>query len=108
VERAERIIKRVKASVGYAIVIVLFATLLALELASIALVVIGVVAIVTMVRLPISPGDLLMNLWRAAMVALFGAMACLGIVLAVLLPYQSVTAWITSARQSPGQVARAD
>jgi hypothetical protein len=85
--------KRVKAIIGYAIVIGLLATLLALELACIAAAVVPVVGIGIFVKQPVSPGDAglsLLNLWRAVVVALFGIIACLGTILAVLLPYSCV------------------
>jgi len=94
--------KQIKAIVGYAIVVVLFAALLALELAFIAMMVVAVVGIVYLVRQPISPGDLGITLWRAIMVALFGAVAALSAVLAGYFPYGFVTAWLSAARRSPG------
>ncbi len=95
--------KRVKATVGYALVIGLFATFLTLELACIAMVVTAVVGIVIFAKLSISPGDVLISLWRAVMVILFGPMAGLGAFLTFFLPYSCVTAWISSARRSPSQ-----
>jgi hypothetical protein len=97
--------KRVKAFVGYAILIVLSASLVALELAFIAMMVLAVVGIVVLARQPILLGDVLMNLWRAVMVALFGASAGLSAVLVVLLPYYCVTGWMSTARQSLGHAA---
>jgi hypothetical protein len=95
--------KRVKAIIGYSLVIGMFVALLALELMCIAVVIVSAVGIITLVKLPTSPGDVLMSLWRAAMVILFGSMAGLGAFLTFFLPYDCVTAWISSARRSPTQ-----
>jgi hypothetical protein len=83
----------VRAIVGYAIITVLFATLLALELCFMVGVVAGMTGIIVLVRMPIPPVEVEMSIWRAVETALFGCVALVSAAGAVMLPYFSVTGW---------------
>lgn len=91
--------RRAKAIVGYAIVLVLFVSLLALELAFVAMVVFAIIGIVILMKPSIWPEDMVMNLWRGIMILICGVVAGLGAVLTVWLPYQCIKGWMSTARQ---------
>jgi hypothetical protein len=91
--------RKVQTIIGYAIVVLLFAFLLALELCFIAGAVVGVLGIVALMRSSIAPGEVAMNSWRLVMTAIFGLVVLASTVGAALVPYIGVTGWKSGLRQ---------
>lgn len=87
---------------AYALVIVFGALLLALELGFITGAAAAIVGIVSVIRTPVSPREGALSMWRVAVTGVYGLLALLFIILAMLFAYWCVRTWKTVPRQPAG------
>ena len=82
--------------IGYTVLLMLFATLLALELCCIASVIVAVAEIVYLIQAGL-------DIWAIMLAIVFAAIGLLSSVIAVQLPYGLATAWTSTAHRATGR-----